>query len=64
MPCELRDARSVRRAWRRDDVGWLGFVNYSESPGLRWLEWVAAERVQPAETANTLLTRYSRFHGL
>ena len=26
------------RAWRRDMDGWLGFVNYSESPGLRYLE--------------------------
>jgi hypothetical protein len=34
------------RAWRRDRDRWLGFVCYSESPGLRWLEWVDAERVR------------------
>jgi hypothetical protein len=34
---------------RRDADGWLGFVCYAESAGLRWLEWVAAERVRPAE---------------
>jgi hypothetical protein len=39
------------RAWRRDADGWLGFVCYAESAGLRWLEWVAAERVrQPHRT--------------
>jgi hypothetical protein len=36
------------RAWRRDRDGWLGFVCYAQSAGLRWLEWVDAERVRPA----------------
>jgi hypothetical protein len=36
------------RARRRDGDGWLGFVCYAESAGLRWLEWVAAERVRPS----------------
>jgi hypothetical protein len=35
------------RAWRRDGDGWLGFVCYCESAGVRWLEWVDAERVRP-----------------
>jgi hypothetical protein len=35
------------RAWRRDDIGWRGFVCYGTEPGLRWLEWVDAERVRP-----------------
>jgi hypothetical protein len=34
------------RAWRRDVDGWLGFVCYAEAAGLRWLEWIAAERVR------------------
>jgi hypothetical protein len=36
------------RAWRRDDVGCLGYCCYSESAGLRWLEWVDAERMREA----------------
>jgi hypothetical protein len=36
------------RAWRRDDVGWLGVVNYSEPLGLRYPEWVDVERVRKA----------------
>jgi hypothetical protein len=36
------------RAWRRDVDGWLGFVNYSASPGIRWLQWVDAGRVREA----------------
>jgi hypothetical protein len=36
------------RAWRRDVDGWLGYVCYAESAGLRWLEWVVAERVRAA----------------
>jgi hypothetical protein len=35
-------------AWRRDVDGWLGYVRYAVSPGLRHLEWVDAERVKPA----------------
>jgi hypothetical protein len=34
------------RAWRRDVEGWRGFADHSESAGLRWLEWVDAERVR------------------
>jgi hypothetical protein len=37
-----------QRAWRRDVDGWLGYVCYSESPGVRWLEWLDAERVREA----------------
>jgi hypothetical protein len=36
------------RAWRRDDDGWLGFVLYAESAGIRYLEWVDAGRVRQA----------------
>jgi hypothetical protein len=36
------------RAWRRDVDGWLGFVLYAESAGIRYLEWVDAERVREA----------------
>jgi hypothetical protein len=36
------------RAWRRDGGVWLGFVCYGESPGLRHLEWIYADRVRPA----------------
>jgi hypothetical protein len=36
------------RAWRRDVGGWLGYVRYAVSPGMRHLEWVAAERVREA----------------
>jgi hypothetical protein len=36
------------RGWRREAHGWLGYVCYSESAGLRWLEWVDAERVREA----------------
>ncbi|MDX6320039.1 MAG: hypothetical protein QOD35_3439 [Nocardioidaceae bacterium] len=36
------------QAWRRDNDGWLGYVRYAVSPGLRHLEWVDAERVRPA----------------
>jgi hypothetical protein len=36
------------RAWHRDIDGWLGYVCYPESAGLRWLEWVPAERLRPA----------------
>jgi hypothetical protein len=36
------------RAWRKDLDGWLGFVCYAESAGLRWLEWVPVERVRPS----------------
>jgi hypothetical protein len=35
-------------AWRRDPDGWVGYVRYAVSPGLRHLEWVAGERVRPA----------------
>jgi len=34
------------RAWRRDLDGWLGYVCYAESAGIRYLEWVDAERVR------------------
>jgi hypothetical protein len=34
------------RAWRRDVGGWLGYVCYAESAGIRYLEWVDAERVR------------------
>jgi hypothetical protein len=34
------------QAWRRDSEGWRGYVRYATSPGLRHLQWVAAERVQ------------------
>ena len=34
------------RGWRRDHVGWLAFVCYATSPGLRHLERVDAERVR------------------
>jgi hypothetical protein len=40
------------RGWRRDVThmpnvdAWLAFVCYAESAGLRWLEWVAPERVR------------------
>jgi hypothetical protein len=34
------------RAWRRDDVGWRGFVCYGAEPGLRWLEWIDAEQMR------------------
>jgi hypothetical protein len=36
------------RAWRRDLDGWRGYVRYAVSPGIRYLEWVAAERVREA----------------
>ena len=36
------------RAWRRDVDGWLGYVCYAESAGIRFLEWVDADRVQSA----------------
>jgi hypothetical protein len=41
-----------RRAPRvaRDIDGWLGYVRYGVSPGLRYLEWVAAERVRPTQS--------------
>jgi hypothetical protein len=35
-------------AWRRDLDGWRGYVGYAVSPGMRYLEWVAAERVGEA----------------
>jgi hypothetical protein len=38
------------RAWRRDLDGWRGYVRYAVSPGLRYLEWVAAERVRPTQS--------------
>jgi hypothetical protein len=41
------------RGWRRGVDGWLGFVAYAESPGVRYLEWVAAERAREVcATAN------------
>jgi hypothetical protein len=43
----VRDADRELRAWRRDLDGWLGYVGYGVSPGLRYLEWVEAERVRP-----------------
>ena len=33
-------------AWRRDEVGWLGYVRYSVV-GMRHLEWVAVDRLTP-----------------
>jgi hypothetical protein len=33
------------RGWRRDVDGWLGYVCCAESAGIRYLEWVDAERV-------------------
>jgi hypothetical protein len=33
-------------AWRRDPDGWVGYVRYAVSPGLRHLEWVAGDRVR------------------
>jgi hypothetical protein len=38
-------------AWRRDPDAWRGYVRYATSPGLRFLEWVAAERVREASPA-------------
>jgi hypothetical protein len=35
-------------ACRRDPTGWVGYVTYAVSPGLRHLEWVNAERVRKA----------------
>jgi hypothetical protein len=35
-------------AWRRDDVGWRGYVCYSAAPCLPWLDWVDAKRVREA----------------
>ncbi len=37
------------RAWRRDGVGWLGFVCYTVAVGARHLEWVDADRVREAQ---------------
>jgi hypothetical protein len=34
------------RAWRRDLDGWRGYVGYAVSPGIRYLECVAAERLR------------------
>jgi hypothetical protein len=34
------------RAWRRDLDGWVGYVRYAVAPGMRYLEWVSAERVR------------------
>jgi hypothetical protein len=34
------------QARRRDIGGWLGYVRYAVSRGLRDLEWMAAERVR------------------
>jgi hypothetical protein len=36
------------RAWRRDADGWLGYVCYAESAGIRYLEWVGSEQVKLA----------------
>jgi hypothetical protein len=36
------------RAWRQDHHGWLADVLYAVAPGLRYLEWVPAERVREA----------------
>ena len=33
-------------AWRRDEVGWLGYVRYSVAVGMTHLEWVDVGRVQ------------------
>jgi hypothetical protein len=41
----------VRRelhAWRRDPEGWRGYVRYATRAGLRYLEWVKADRVREA----------------
>jgi hypothetical protein len=35
-------------AWRKDLDGWLGYVRYAVSPGMRFLEWVDADRVRQA----------------
>jgi hypothetical protein len=43
-------------AWRRDLDGWRGYVRYGVSPGLRDLEWVAAERMRPAPSTPMLAT--------
>jgi hypothetical protein len=40
------------RAWRRDRDGWLGHVLYAESAGIKYLEWVDAERVLPGSRSN------------
>lgn len=34
--------------WKRDDRGWVGYVWWSEGPGLTHVEWVDAERLRPA----------------
>jgi hypothetical protein len=34
------------RAWRRDEFGWLGYCCYSESAGLRYLEWIDGDWVR------------------
>ena len=39
--------RENLEAWRRDDVGWLGYVRYTVGVGMRHLEWVDAGRLQP-----------------
>jgi hypothetical protein len=41
------------RAWRRDAYGWLGYVCYAESAGIRYLEWVDADRVREACAASS-----------
>jgi hypothetical protein len=33
-------------AWRHDIDGWRAFVSYSVAPGMRYLEWLPAERVR------------------
>jgi hypothetical protein len=36
------------QAWRRGGNDWLAYVRYSVGVGMMHLEWVGAERVQPA----------------
>ena len=36
------------RAWRRDLDGRRGYVRCAVSPGIRYLEWIAAERMREA----------------
>lgn len=39
------ELRASRRD--RDRDGWLGYVRYATSPGMRHLEWVEADRLRP-----------------
>jgi hypothetical protein len=37
------------RAWRREDGGWLAFVNMTKRPGETYVGWVDAEHVRLVE---------------